>query len=261
MATAKEKSTALATIERNKFLALRPESGIAEAIEANYGAGARINEQDMTRIPTPTGGLTTWSWESAMGDESAKEVQGILAWHQVRGILWPTEDPSNLPPVLVTHDLVEAKQIGSEMGDIDPAELRKYQLDNGNYNWEALPWNQWGSGKNGGKRCKEQMALFILRENDAWPCIVLAQPGSLKNLRQFISKLTMQGIPHYRAVIALGLSKEKNKAGQDYSQIKPRLTGLVTQEVGEKIRSMYTEPLSCFSKKLSIDPQRDATDE
>jgi hypothetical protein len=48
---------------------------------------------------------------------------------------------------------------------------------------------------------------------------------------------------HYEAVIGLRLEKTTSKAGKPYSMIVPRLAGQLTEEQGEFVRKMYTEPM------------------
>jgi len=251
-------STALVPIDKNQYAALAEGSEIAEAIRYNMQAGQKIGVNDLVRIPNPTGGGLKWVWEGISGEESSPEIEGILVHHQPRGVLWPSEDISNEPPVLVTHDLQHAHRVGEFLGDIDEAELAKYVLRDGTYDWPRLPWNKWGTSKNGiGKRCKESRMLFILRPSDPWPVLVSAQPGSLKTVSTFIMRLS---VPHFRCAIALGLQRVKSKSGIDYSQIKPRLTGMLDQETGKRIFDMYTVSLRDLAVELPVE-RDDASDD
>src|SRR5690606_10313363 len=93
-----------------------------------------------------------------------------------------------------------------------------------------------GTGKNGsGKRAQEYRVLCILRENDAFPLLIRAKPGSLKNVGDFINKLTAAGIPYFRAVVSLSLEKAQNAGGQPFSRIVPKLVGRLDAEAGAKV--------------------------
>jgi hypothetical protein len=134
------------------------------------------------------------------------------------------------------------------MGDIDPSILEKHHRADGTYDWQSLPWNEWGTGKNGvGKRCKESRILMILRENEAFPLLIRAQPGSLKTIRPFVTQLP---IVYWRAMISLKLTAQISKgSGQRYSQIIPKLIGVASGEVGAKIKQLYTDPLSRLAER------------
>ena len=90
--------------------------------------------------------------------------------------------------------------------------------------------------------------MFLLTEDSAFPLVVRAQPGSLKNIVPFIITLP---VAHYRAVIELGLEKCKNPNGQEYSQIVPRYVGEIGREAGSLVKRTYTEPLRLTAGRLS----------
>lgn len=252
-------STELAVKVTDNWLALQTGSDIREALEANVAAGEQINVQDLIRVPTPGSGGTTWTWVGVSGEEHEKEIVGILVCYQMRGVLWPSEEPGKSAPLLVSHDLLTAEMVGDNPGDIDLAELEKCRLPDGRFDWARLPWNQWGSGKNGiGKRCKEQRLLFVLRQEDVWPMVITAQPGSLKTVRPFVHRLP---VAHWRAVVSLGLQKVPSKGGIDYAQIVPKLVGTLTKEEGEAVRKMYTEPLKRVATKVAVDAGDTAVEE
>lgn len=231
---------ALAVVDTSRFPALTPGSEIAEAMQANM-TGEQIQEGDLTRVPTPAGGATQWVVPDLTGETSTDEIIGLLVYFAPRGVLWPSEEPSESMPLLISNDLLTAQRVGDDYGDIDPDELEKFRNADGTYDWQALPWNQWGSGKGGvGKRCKESRLLMVLREGDAFPLLIRCQPGSLKTVRPFIMKLP---VPHWRAVVGLKLQRVKNKTGQVYSQIVPRYVGAISQEEGARIRQLYTDNL------------------
>lgn len=89
MAKTEAAKNELAVVSRDKFVALRDDSDIAEAMAANIAVGEKIDESVLTRVPTPTGGGTTWVIPGVAGEESAQEIRGILVHHCRRGVLWP----------------------------------------------------------------------------------------------------------------------------------------------------------------------------
>ena len=237
-------STALATIDAGSYLALQSGGEILEAMAANLGEGATLKESDLTRVKTPAGGGTTWTIPGLTGDTETKAITGVLCYMCVRGLLWRSDEPEEGSlPVLVSHDLKTAKLVldradvpGGMLADIDAATGADGLVD-----WEKLPQTQYGSGKGGvGKQAKEQRVLYILREEDTLPIVVPINPGSLKGWQRFVVEMTKAGIPYFRAVVELALEKAKSTGGTAYSEVVPRLVGVLTPEQGLSVRKNVT---------------------
>jgi hypothetical protein len=239
-------------VEGSKYLALQPMSDVREALMANLQAGESITAQDLVRVPTPAGGGKVWSWKDAgNNDVTAKSIDGVLVYYGVRGTLWPTTEATmGRKPVLVTYDLDTAVRVSDDIGDLDAEALESCRTGDRTYDWKRLPWNQWGSGNGGvGKRCKESRLLAILRQEDAWPVLITAGPGSLLPVGQFVKRLP---VAHFRAEISLTLEKAQSSNGNPYSQIVPKLLGTISREEGEILRKLYTLPLSKMAEQLDV---------
>ena len=246
MTTTATKSTALATVDAGKYVALQDGGAIAEAMAANMGEGAAFRESDLTRVPIPAGGGTTWMVPDITEDRAAKTIDGILVYQCVRGVLWPKDDPEEGSlPLLVSTDLKTARLVAPD--SVDKALLAKIEPAknaDGTYDWEKLPQNEWGSGKGGkGKAAKEQRVLYILPADSPLPLVVVIQPGSLKGWREFMVAITKAGVPYYRAVVSLSLVKETSANGQPYAQVVPKLIGTLTPEQGQVILQKFSTPM------------------
>ena len=235
-------STALANAS-TPFASLAPGSRQMAIIEANV-AGETMSEMDLTKVKTPAGGGTTWEIDNQGNIETSPEIVGILVAIGKRGLLWPFDEIGEEPPVIVTNDLVTGYRVSDKLGNIDETALARYRIGDHRYDWAALTEGpEYGpkSGKGGvGKRVKESRTLAILRDGDVWPVLISIGPGSLGTFMPFLKKLPCF---HYEAVIGLKLQKEKSKSGVTYSMIVPRLAGQLTEEQGEFVRKMYTEPM------------------
>lgn len=228
----------------SKFLALRPDSDVREALLANLGPGETLQASDLPRVPTPAGGGKMWNWtDGGNNEQTAKSIDGVLVYYGARGTLWGSESPqSGVQPVLVSYDLMTAVRMNDDIGDLDADVLESCRTGDRTYDWTLLPYNQYGTGKGGhGKRCKESRLLAILRADEAWPLLVTAGPGSLKTVTPFVKRLP---VPHFRAEVSLTLEKVESAGGQPYSQIVPKLNGTISREEGEIVRRLYTVPLS-----------------
>ena len=235
-------TTALANTS-TPFAGLTPGSRQMAIIEANL-EGEGISEMDLTKVKTPAGGGTTWEIDNQGNIETTPEIVGVLVAIGKRGLLWPYDEIGEEPPVIVTNDLVTGYRVSDKLGGIDATALDQYRIGDRRYDWAALSEGpEFGpkSGKGGvGKRVKESRTLAILRDGDTWPLLVSVGPGSLGTFMPFLKKLPCF---HYEAVIGLRLEKATSKAGKPYSEIIPRLAGQLTEEQGEFVRKMYTEPM------------------
>jgi len=235
-------TTALANTS-TPFAGLTPGSRQMAIIAANL-EGEGISEMDLTKVRTPAGGGTTWEIDNQGNTETSQEIVGILVAIGKRGLLWPYDEIGEEPPVIVSNDLVTGYRVSDKLGSIDATALDQYRIGDRRYDWAALSEGpEFGpkSGKGGvGKRVKESRTLAILRDGDVWPVLISIGPGSLGTFMPFLKKLPCF---HYEAVIGLKLQKEKSKSGVTYSMIVPRLAGQLTEEQGEFVRKMYTEPM------------------
>lgn len=235
-------STALANVS-TPFAGLTPGSRQMAIIAANV-AGEPMSEMDLTRVKTPAGGGTTWEIDNQGNIETSPEIVGILVAIGKRGLLWPYDEIGEEPPVIVTNDLVTGYRVSDKLGSIDATALDRYRIGDRRYDWAAMTEGpEFGpkSGKGGvGKRVKESRTLAILRDGDVWPVLISIGPGSLGAFMPFIKKLPCF---HYESVIGLKLQKEKLKSGVTYSMIVPRLAGQLTEEQGEFVRKIYTDPM------------------
>ena len=208
-------------------------------------------------MPTPTQGQTKWMIPSLFGEDYVEKIEGILVYQTARGVLWVSDEPvEGTLPVLISDDLKTARRVCAveNVPDEMIPVLEDCHIQGDLFDWTALPYNEWGSGRNGvGKRAKEQRVLFILRKSDPLPLVVVIQPGSLKYWRKFIVELTKAGIPFYRAVISLGLEKAASEDGITYSRIKPSLVGCLSPEDGLSVKKQFSDSLARIARRVSVE--------
>lgn len=225
------------------YPALAADSRQMQIIASNLG-GEPMRETDLVRVKTPLGGSTTWTIDQNGNIETTDEIVGLIVGIGKRGTLWPSEDPTDQRPVIVTTDLRRGFRVSNDLGTIDPAVLERFRVREGEYDWFRLANSAefgYGTSRSGsGRRCKESRILAILRQGETWPILVTVGPGSLRNVVPFLKRLPC--FPH-EAVIGLKLSKAKGKGGQPYSQIVPRLVGQVSIEQGAVAKKVYADPI------------------
>ncbi len=199
--------TALAQLGEQSISIMTTDLDIGGIIRANLG-DSPLSPADLDRVKVPSGGTTTWVIPSVEGEVEAKELVGtIVAWKEGR-VFWA--DPysgEGQSPDCYSNDLVRGS--GKPGGSC-----------------QACPFNQWKSDPKGGpgKACKEVRSLFIVREGDVLPIVLTVPPSSLKNLRQYFTRLAAQAKIFYGVETALTLTRVKNSSGIAYSEITPRAT-------------------------------------
>lgn len=250
-------STDLAVVDTSRFLALQEGGAVAEALAANAATGESFNDL-LTRVKMPSGGTTQFIVPTISGEEMHKSITGILAGYVCRGVIWPSETPvQGAQPAFVTFDLQTAEAKGGATEELlqlaDP-----YILRDGRYDWQKMTGDRapfgWGTSKNGkGKRAKEQRVLFLLTDIDPMPLVVSCGPGSLKNVRTFMSNLGKAGVPHYRAVVKLTLEKATATSGEPFAKVVLTLDGTLTSEEGQRIKVGFTDTLHAQARAMAVD--------
>lgn len=84
---------------------------------------------------------------------------------------------------------------------------------------EDCPMNKFGSGENGAKACKQKRRLFILREGEALPIILVVPTGSLKDYSTYVTRLLSKGKRPSGVITRFSLRKATNSTGIVYSQL------------------------------------------
>lgn len=84
---------------------------------------------------------------------------------------------------------------------------------------KECPFNQFGSGKNGGKACQNRHELYILREGQPLPFRLTLPATSLKNFKEYMFKrVLMKNKKLHNVVTKITLKKAQNSGGIAYSQ-------------------------------------------
>ena len=233
------------------FPALKPDSGLAVAQAIN---GESFDVNTLVKVKTPAQGSTTWLYDDGFGNEiSSKEISGALVVYDKRAVLWPSEGEAveGAKPVLISNDLVWARKVGDDLGDLKQElldevydeELNRYDIRSSEQGG-AFYYSEFGSSKTGGPRMKQQRILGVLPPGEELPLLITVQPGSLGNIVPIMQRLTFA---HFRATVKLTLEESKSASGVKYSQIRMAVTNAkdpLPIEIGEMLRKMYTAPLS-----------------
>lgn len=204
--------------------------------------------QEITSITTiePTGYLMLRDFDFA--STISKEMDGLNAFFErikmpsgdTTLFQIPSEDPENpefekeFSAVILHHHPIRAyfkekftgASIPPDCGSLDGV------IGNGNPSGECknCVYNEFGTGENGSKACKERQRLYLLREGELFPVILSLPTGSLKEFSRYIMRLLSKGIKSNEVVTKFSLIKATNKGGIAYAKAAFRLERKLTAE-------------------------------
>jgi len=227
-------STELVCLQPAQYPALDPNSDRVKTILANL-AGESLTMADFNRIKVPggqgEGWKPRWTIESATGAEMADTIEGVILHNTRRRAYWSNPNPSQTPPDCSSADMVNG--CGTPGGSC-----------------LACPFNQFGSAHNGhGKACKEVRLFFLLRKGQVLPDVVSVPPGSLKNVRKYLTSLP---IPFFGVMTQLSLEKASNSDGVAYARIVPKMVGSLDDAGKQAILALMKQYEETFSS-VTID--------
>jgi hypothetical protein len=228
-----KKETAIEVVE-SKYLVLQGDSDIVEIVQENLGSEG-VSAYDLDRVKIPAGGATAFEVPTLEGEESVKEIEGIIIFWKTARAYWPEKfNGENNPP--------QCSSVDGEVGQGTP----------GGY-CSKCPLAQFGSADNGkGQACKQMRQLFIVRENDILPLVLTLPPTSIKPAKQYFMRLASKGIKYTHAVTRITLEKAKSGEGITYSKAAFALVKQLEPAVCTKIDA-FTESIRPMLETVAIE--------
>jgi hypothetical protein len=211
-------------------------SDISAALSTNIGSG-NLSEFDLPRIKIPAGGGTQWTVPTLEGEAMEPHIEGVI--------------------VLARDTRAYYSQPISETGGNQPPDC--YSTDGATGSGKpggaciTCPLAAYGSAPGGrGQACKQIKQLFILRGSQLLPEVVTLPPTSLKAAKQYLLKLTSQGVPYYAVVTRIGLERTKNAQGIAYSRAVLSFVRRLTPGEVDRARE-YHEMLKPLVQRMAVD--------
>lgn len=216
------------------YLVLQKDSNIVEIVEENLGSEG-VSSYDLDRVKIPAGGATAFEVPTLEGEESVKEIEGIIIFWKTARAYWPEKfNGENNPP--------QCSSVDGEVGQGTP----------GGY-CSKCPLAQFGSAENGkGQACKQMRQLFIVRENDILPLVLTLPPTSIKSAKQYFMRLASKGIKYTHAVTKITLEKAKSGEGITYSKAAFALVKQLEPAVCTKIDA-FVESIRPMLETVTIE--------
>lgn len=188
---ANNKETALAKAQNT--------TGFMTLANADFG-GMMADELEgldlsFEKIKIPSAGSTVFEVPGEDDDtDTVKEFSAVILHHHTLNCYYKTKyTGGSNPPDCGSFDGI--------VGEGDPGGECK-----------RCPLNQFGTGENGSKACKNRRRIYVLREGEVFPLLLSLPTGSLKEFTKFIKRLLSKGKKSNSVVTRFSLKKATNKA-------------------------------------------------
>jgi hypothetical protein len=222
---------------QSEILAFHRDLGdISAALSTNIGSG-NLSEFDLPRIKIPAGGGTQWTVPTLEGEAMEPQIEGVIVLARDTRAYYSqpiSETGGNQPPDCFSTDGVTGS--GKPGGACITCPLAVYG---------SAPGCR-------GQACKQIKQLFVLRGSQLLPEVVTLPPTSLKAAKQYLLKLTSQGVPYYAVVTRIGLERTKNAQGIAYSRAVLSFVRRLTPEEIDRARE-YHEMLKPLVQRMAVD--------
>jgi len=188
------------------------------------------------RIKIPSAGSTVFEvpGEDPTEPEAIKEFSAVILYHHPLFAYYKSKyTGGNNPPDCGSYDGV--------FGQGDPGG-----------NCKTCPNNQFGTGENGSKACKNRRRIYVLREGEIFPLLLSLPTGSLKELTRYLKRLLSKGRKSNSVVTRFSLKKATNSGGLAYSQAQFTVDRVLTPEEHTLIEKM-TEQVKAYSQQVAFD--------
>lgn len=234
-------------MSKNSEMAVK-NTGYTNLAEFNM-AGAMAEELDgldggFERIKIPSAGSTVFEvpGEDPNEPDSVKEFSAVILYHHPLHAYYINKyTGGNQPPDCGSFDGISGE--GNPGG-----------------NCAKCQYNQFGSGENGSKACKNRRRIYVLREGEIFPLLLSLPTGSLKEFSRYIKRLLSKGKKSNSVVTKFSLKKAVNSGGIAYSQAQFTIDRQLTSEEFALINKL-SEQVKTYSKKIGfdVDPGADET--
>jgi len=187
------------------------------------------------RIKIPAGGAIMFEVPGEDGEPDAvKEFSAVILWHHPLRMYYKEKyTGGNGPPDCGSFDGVTGT--GDPGGDC-----------------KTCPLNQFDTGENGAKACKERRRVYVLREGEVFPLLLELPTGSLKEYTRYLKRLLSKAKKSNSVVTRFSLKKATNNGGVVYSQAQFTSDRALAPEERKLIEAM-TEQVKSFSGNVSFE--------
>jgi hypothetical protein len=236
-----------------RFPALDPEMAgeMTELLAENFREGENLSVSNLTRVKVPSGdGAAMFSVVDGDDTTAEKLLKGVIVAWQERKNYWESAEVTGAAPDCFSRDGVTGIGLYAKDSEGNPSGL-----------CVDCPMGQWNDGPNGERippACKDQTAVLLMVEGEAFPWFVQVPRTSLKALKnyratlfkrlkgvaQVVTELTLvkvkkEGVPaFYTIVFTQGedLGKAAKQVAIEVGNLMlPILNSVATQAAAEEV--------------------------
>ena len=231
MAKVNEETKSITNIDSNGYLALKEFDFNSTVSEEMDGLNTVFE-----RIKMPSGGTTLFQMPEDDTDEPSfvKEFSAVILYHHpIRAYFKTKFTGATNPPDCGSLDAV--KGYGEPGGDC-----------------RNCIYNDFNTGENGAKACKERQRLYLLREGEILPMLLSLPTGSLKEFSRYLMRILTKGIKSNEVVTKFSLTTATNKGGIVYAKAAFKMERKLTSEELTLIASL-SEQLRMLSGRVGFE--------
>lgn len=243
----------MTAVEKAKSFDLVLASG--SDVATAFGGELAGFELNFDRVKIPAGGGLHWQVPGDDPDrpDSFDELLGVIVDHHPVSALWLDQytGGANAP---------DAQSVDGKTQVIAPGVAERCLAAGRPVPSTILascPYNQWGSvgligGTGNGKATKNMHRLYLLREGELLPIVVVVSPGSLKNFGDYLQRsILSKGLRSTDVVTSIKLRQATSGGGITFSQAVFALNERLDQAAIESVRA-YAEQLRQHTRDVAV---------
>lgn len=191
------------------------------------------------QIKIPIGGMTYFEMPGDDPEkiETVKEFSAIILHHHpMRAYYKEKYTGGNNPPDCGSFDAVE--------GTGEPGGECEYCL-----------YNQFGTGENGAKACKERRRLYLLLEGEMFPMVLSLPTGSLKDFSRYLMRCLPKWGKSNGGITRFSLVKAVNKGGIAFTKVQFRMERALTEGEMAEIEPLVLN-VKATSQMLTVETEK-----
>lgn len=119
----------------------------------------------------------------------------------------------------------------------------------------TCPHNQFGSGANGSKACKNSRRLYLLRPGDIFPMVMNLPATGMRAYDQYAAKLILNRKPVHGVLTSIGLKEAVNKGGIKYYAPTFDAKEALSPEAAAEIKAYAEKFVSAISRQPDPEPE------
>ncbi len=246
-----------AVIEDDYLLLKSSPEDVERAIKATSSRRVRVFDLERASLP---GGKGKPSWivtGGPEGEEFRDEITGIIIGIRDWRTWWKDSfgEGTKGPPSCSSDDAIS----GHGDRSLDGSD------GHGTHDCLTCQWAQFGSArkKEGGGRgqdCSERRAIFLLTQETIYPMLLILPPTSIKLIDSYRMALEGRMKPLYLYEVSLGIEKDKNADGVDFSKIILKRDRILSPEQLKRLQQVSESFSKTMSATSASEVQRDMVD-